>query len=106
MSKDTENTPKLRPLGDKVLIRALKDDELGVTSPSGIIIPETIEREKNDRGEVIAVGPGRWDEDGEKRIPVGVAVGEKVIYQWGDKFEYKGEEYYLVSESNISAVIE
>jgi len=106
MSKDKENKPNLRPLSDKVLIRPLSDDELGSTSPSGIIIPETIERDKSDRGEVVAVGPGRWDEDGEKRIPMSVEVGETVIYQWGDKFEYQGTEYYLVSESNITAVIE
>lgn len=96
----------LRPLGDKVLIRPLSDAELGTTSPSGIIIPETVDRNKADRGEVVAVGPGRWDEDGEKRIPLSVTVGDTVIFQWGDKVEYKGTEYYLVSESNISAIIE
>jgi len=96
----------LQPLGDKVLIRPLSDAELGTTSPSGIIIPETVDRDKADRGEVVAVGPGRWDEDGEKRIPLSVTVGDTVIFQWGDKVEYKGTEYYLVSESNISAIIE
>jgi len=96
----------LRPLGDKVLIRPLSDAELGTTSPSGIIIPETVDRDKADRGEVVAAGPGRWDEDGEKRIPLSVKVGDIVIFQWGDKVEYKGVAYYLVSESNISAIIE
>lgn len=98
--------PNLRPLGDKVLIRPLSDEELGAKSPSGILIPDTVDRDKADRGVVVAVGLGRWDEDGEKRIPVGVKVGEKVIFQWGDKIEYQDTEYYLVSESNISAVIE
>ncbi|HCC04896.1 TPA: co-chaperone GroES [Patescibacteria group bacterium] len=106
MSKDTTAQVTLRPLGDKVLIRPLSDDEIGTRSPSGIIIPETVNRDKADRGEVVAVGPGRWDEDGEKRIPLDVTVGEIVIFQWGDKVEYQGTEYYLVSESNISAVIE
>jgi chaperonin GroES len=105
MSKDKNTVINLRPLGDKVLVRPLTDDELGTTSPSGIIIPETVDREKTDRGEVVATGPGRWDEDGEKRIPLSVAVGDKVIFQWGDKIEYQGTEYYLVSENNISAVI-
>lgn len=102
------NTPpvNLRPLGDKVLIRPLSDAELGTTSPSGIIIPETVDRTKADRGEVVAAGPGRWDEDGEKRIPLSVKVGDTVIFQWGDKVEYQGTEYYLVNESNISAIIE
>jgi chaperonin GroES len=106
MSKGESSKVNLRPLSDKVLIRPLGDEELGTTSPSGIIIPETVDREKTDRGEVVAAGPGRWDEDGEKRIPMSVEVGDKVIFQWGDKVEYQGTEYYLVSESNISAVIE
>lgn len=103
---EVEKKPNLRPLGDKVLIRPLSDEEMGSKSPSGIIIPETVDRNKADRGLVVAVGPGRFDEDGEKRIPLGVKEGEKVIFQWGDKIEYKGTDYYLVSESNISAVIE
>ena len=105
MSKDETNKINLSPLGDKVLIRPLGDEELGTTSPSGIIIPETVDRDKTDRGEVVAAGPGRWDEDGEKQIPMGVKVGDKVIFQWGDKIEYQGTEYYLVGESNISAII-
>jgi chaperonin GroES len=96
----------LRPLGDKVLIRPLSDEELGVQSASGIIIPDTASGDKVDRGEVVAVGPGRFDEDGEKRIPLDVKVDDRVIFQWGDKVEYQKEEYYLVNESNISAVIE
>jgi chaperonin GroES len=106
MSDKAEKKVALRPLGDKVLIRPLSDEELGTQSPSGIIIPESVDREKADRGEVVAVGPGRFDEDGEKRIPLDVKVGDKVIFQWGDKVEYQKEEYYLVNESNISAVIE
>ena len=106
MSKGDVAKINLRPLGDKVLIRPLSDEELGTTSPSGIIIPETIDRDKADRGEVVAVGPGRWDDDGEKRIPLSVEVGDKVIFQWGDKVEYQDVEYYLVSELNISAIID
>ena len=106
MSKNKTDKINIRPLGDKVLIRPLADDEIGTTSPSGIIIPETVEREKADRGEVVAVGPGRWNEDGEKHVPLSVSVGDSVIFQWGDKVEYQGVEYYLVSESNISAIID
>ncbi len=105
MSSSDDTKVNIRPLGDKVLIRPLGDEELGTTSPSGIIIPETVDRDKADRGEVVAVGPGRWDEDGEKRIALGVEVGDKVIFQWGDKLEFQGTEYYLVGESNISAII-
>jgi len=105
MAKQADTKVHVRPLGDKVLIRPLSDEELGTTSPSGIIIPETVDREKTDRGEVVAVGPGRFDEDGKNRVPIDVSVGDKVIFQWGDKIEYQGTEYYLVGESNISAVL-
>lgn len=105
MAKGASTKVNLRPLGDKVLIRPLSDEELGTTSPSGIIIPDTVDRDKVDRGEVVAVGSGRPDENG-KRTPPEVKVGEKVVFQWGDKIEYNGTEYYLVNESNISAVIE
>lgn len=108
MKKETKNNAKtlrLEPLGDKVLIKPLGEEELGAKSPSGIIIPDTIDREKADRGRVIAVGPGKWNEDGDKRVPLGVEEGDKVIFQWGDKIEFGGETYYLVSESNISAII-
>jgi chaperonin GroES len=105
MSNSESQKVNIRPLGDKVLIRPLGDDEFGTTSPSGIIIPETVDRDKADRGEVVAVGPGRHEEGSDKRIPVGVEVGDKVIFQWGDKVEYEGVEYYLVGESSISAVI-
>lgn len=108
MKKETKNNAKtlrLEPLGDKVLIKPLGEEELGAKSPSGIIIPDTIDREKADRGRVIAAGPGKWNEDGDKRVPLGVKEGDKVIFQWGDKIEFGGETYYLVSESNISAII-
>jgi chaperonin GroES len=105
MTKD-ESKITIRPLGDKVLIRPLSDDALGSTSPSGIIIPDTAQKDRVDRGEVVAVGSGRFDEKEGKRIPVEVKVGDTVIFQWGDKIEYNRVEYYLVGESNISAVIE
>ena len=108
MKKETKSNAKtlrLEPLGDKVLIKPLGEEELGAKSPSGIIIPDTIDREKADRGRVIAAGPGKWNEDGDKRVPLAVKEGDKVIFQWGDKIEFGGETYYLVSESNISAII-
>ena len=64
----TETT--IKPLGDRVVVRRLKDDETGTTSVSGIIIPDTVTKEKPEQGIVIAVGEGRWDEDGEKRSSI------------------------------------
>lgn len=92
------------PLGEKVLVRMLTEAEMGTTSPSGIIIPDTAAKEKNDRGIVVAVGPGRVGDDNEL-IPIGVSIGEKVLFQWGDKVEFGGVEYFLVSENNILAII-
>ena len=95
----------VRPLGDRVLIKPLSADEMHTKSPSGIIIPETANEDKKDRGTVIAVGAGRRGDDNEL-VPMSVAVGDVVIFQWGEKIEYNGEEYFLVSEGNILAVFE
>jgi chaperonin GroES len=105
MKKGASTKPSIRPIADKILIKPLSDEELGTKSPSGIIIPETINRERADRGTVIAVGEGKRDDNG-KIIPPRVRKGDRVIFQWGDKFELNGEEYYLVGESNVLAVIE
>ena len=104
MKKNSKNTSTVTPLGDKVLIKPLTDEEMGTQSPSGIIIPDTIDREKADRGKIVAVGEGRQNDDGDL-ISMRVKVGMKVIFQWGDKIELQGEEYYLVGESNILAIL-
>lgn len=94
---------KIRPLQDRALIREIVDDKEKKTS-SGIIIPVTVNEDKSGkRGEVVAIGPGR-NEDG-VIVPVSLKVGDKVIFQWGDKVSVDGEEYYLVREGEILAVI-
>lgn len=95
----------IRPLGDRVVIRPLSEDEMGTKSPAGIIIPDTVSKEKPEQGIVIAVGDGRY-ENGE-RIPVSVAAGDRVVFsKYGyDEVKVAGEEYYVVSESNLLAVI-
>jgi chaperonin GroES len=102
MAKKSAKNPPIEPLADRVLVRPLSDEEMGSTSAAGIIIPETVSRDKADRGEVLAVGPGKRNEDGE-RVPIEVKVGERVIFQWGDKVEWEGDDYYLVREDNILA---
>ena len=95
-------TFKVRPLADRVLVRELKKE--GERSVSGIIIPETVGEDRGARkGEVIAVGPGKFD-DG-VLVPMCVKVGDKVIFQWGDKLTIDGEEYEMVAESSILAII-
>jgi len=94
---------KLKPLADRVLIKEDTDSKEKKTS-SGIIIPMTVNDDKGGkRGEVVAVGPGRTEEG--KLVPITVKVGDEVIFQWGDKIKVDDQEYYIVRESEILAVI-
>ncbi len=91
------------PLGDRVLIKPLSTDDAD-KSPSGIIIPETVDQKQSDRGKVIAVGEGKYDDNG-NLIPMSVKKGDTVMFQWGDKIELDEVEYYIVGENNILAVL-
>ncbi len=104
--KETGGSP-ITPLGDRIIVRPLSDTEQGTTSPSGIIIPDTAKKEKPEQGVVIAVGPGKWDEDGEKRLPLDVKVGDRVIFsKYGyDEVKIDGKEYFIVGESSVLGVI-
>jgi chaperonin GroES len=94
---------KVKPLENRVVIKEDSESKEKKTS-SGIIIPVTVNEDKGGkRGEVVAVGPGKFEEG--KLIPVAVKVGEKVLFQWGDKILVEGEEYYIVRESEILAII-
>jgi chaperonin GroES len=94
---------KIKPLADRVLIKEDIESKEKKTS-SGIIIPLTVNEDKGSkRGEVVAVGPGRV-EDGELIKP-SVAAGDTVLFQWGDKVRIGEEDYYLVRESEILAII-
>src|SRR3989344_667549 len=98
----TGSSFKVRPLGDRVLVRELKSE--GEKIVSGIIIPETVGEDRGaKKGEVVAVGPGKFD-DG-ILVPMHVRVGDKVLFQWGDKLTIDGEEYEMGAESAILAVI-
>ena len=101
----SKNDSGIRPLGDRVLVRPLSGEEAHSATASGIIIPDNSQGEKTDRGEVIAVGPGRRSDDN-KLISLEVKEGDKVLFQWGEKVEYGGQEYYLVGENNILAIID
>jgi len=91
---------KMQPLGDRVLIRPLTEEEV---SKGGIILPDTA-KEKPQRGEVVAVGPGRLDENG-KRVAMDVKVGDKVIYSKyaGSEIKEGEEELLILRESDILA---
>ncbi len=96
----------LKPLGDRIIVRPLTEVEMGTRSPSGIIIPETVKKENPEQGIVIAVGAGKWNEDGDQRIPLEVKVGDKVVFsKFGfDDIKIDGKDYYIVSESSILGV--
>jgi chaperonin GroES len=96
---------KLKPLEDRVIIKAVKEEE---KTASGIVLPDTA-KEKPMMAEVVAVGDGKWDEDGKKRIPVDVKVGDKVIYGKYSGTEYKtsdGDELLILRASEILAVVQ
>jgi chaperonin GroES len=97
----------ITPLGDKVVIRPLSEDETSTKSASGIIIPDSVDtKEKNDQGVVVAVGPGAWDEDGEKRIPLDVKVGDRVLFSsWREKVKVGEDEYFVISQSDIHGIL-
>lgn len=102
----TETSP-IRPLNDKVVVRPLTEEESGTASASGIIIPDSAKKEKPEQGIVVAVGAGKWDEDGEKRIPLDVSVGDRVVFsKYGyDEVKVAGKEYFLVAEGSILGVV-
>lgn len=105
MKKQTHKKSSIgiEPLGDRILVKEIDIKAVGETK-SGIIIPETVGDDKGyKRGTVIAVGKGKV-EDG-KRIPISVAVGDSVLFQWGDLIKVNGEEYHIVGESGILAII-
>ncbi len=105
MKKDKSKS--IVPLGDRVLVKPfLEGEQDGVKKKNfGIIIPDTISKDKSAEGKVIAVGPGKYD-DG-VLVPMSVKVGDIVIFsKYGyDEVEHEGEELYLLKEDSILAVI-
>jgi chaperonin GroES len=93
----------IKPLEDRILVKALEAEQ---TTASGLVIPDTA-KEKPQEGEVIAVGPGRFNEDGDERIPLDISVGDKVIYSkyGGTEVKYGGEEYLILSGRDVLAIV-
>lgn len=95
--------PKIQPLFDLVLIKPLEEE---AKTPSGIVLPETA-KEKPQKGEIMAIGPGAMTDDG-KVLPMKVKVGQIVMYKkWGgNEVKVDGEEWLLVEQKDILAIIE
>jgi chaperonin GroES len=100
MAVKAKSATKLEPLGDRVVIRPTKKEEV---TKGGIVLPDTA-KEKPQEGEVIAVGPGKLSEEG-NRIPMEVKVGDKVIYAKyaGTEIKEDDEELIIARESDILA---
>ena len=93
----------IKPLEDRIVIRQVEAEQ---TTASGLVIPDTA-KEKPQEGEIIAVGPGRVDDNG-NRIPVDVKVGDVVIYSryGGTEVKYEGQEYQILSSRDVLAIVE
>ena len=92
---------QIEPLTDHLIVKPLKEDE----SKAGIVLPES-GKERPERGEVVAVGPGRILDDG-KRLPMSVKVGDKVMFKQyaPDEIKVNDEKYLMMTESDILAII-
>ncbi|MFN8558745.1 MAG: co-chaperone GroES [Dehalococcoidia bacterium] len=95
---------KIVPLGDRLVVKNIQQEEV---LASGLVIPDTA-KEKPQQGEVIAVGPGRLDEDGDKRIPMDIEVGDIIVYAKysGNEIKLDQEEYLILSEKDVLAKIQ
>ena len=94
---------KLKPLGDRVVVQPVEEEE---TTASGIVLPDTA-KEKPQKGKVLAIGDGKWDEDGKKRIPLDVSQGDEVLYSkyGGTEIQVEGEDLLVLRESDVLAKV-
>lgn len=93
----------IKPLEDKILVQV---NEAETTTASGLVIPDTA-KEKPQEGTVVAVGPGRWVEDGSKRIPLDVSEGDIIIFSkyGGTEIKYGSDEYLILSARDVLAAV-
>ena len=95
---------KIVPLHDRVVVKPFTEEEK--KTKSGLIIPDTVSKERPEQGKVLAVGEGRFNDDG-KRIPMTVKVGDIILFsKYGpDEVKVEGEEFYILREDSILAII-
>ncbi|MFH1522671.1 MAG: co-chaperone GroES [Patescibacteria group bacterium] len=94
----------LKPLNDNVIVKPISEDEV---TKAGIVLPDTVDKEKPEKGEVIAFGPGKLLENGQ-RAQMSIKNGDKVMFKKysPDEIKVDGEDYLVISENDIIAVIE
>jgi chaperonin GroES len=92
----------IQPLEDRIVVKSLEAEQ---TTASGLVIPDTA-KEKPQEGEVLAVGPGRIDDKG-NRVPLDISVGDRVIYSkyGGTEVKHKGDEFLILSARDVLAVV-
>lgn len=97
----------IKPLGDMVLIEPLSKEEREGKTASGIVIPDTAEKERPEEGRVVAVGPGKMTDDG-KLVPMSIKIGSRVLFtKYGpNEIKVAGKEYLIAKEEDILAVLE
>lgn len=93
----------IKPLHDKVVVKPVTEDEV---TASGIVLPDTVDKERPEKGEVVAVGEGKTLDNGQK-APMSVKVGDNVMFKKysPDEVKVDGEDYLIISESDIMAII-
>jgi len=101
MATKSAKAVKVEPLADRVVVRALEESE---SMRGGLYIPDTA-KEKPQQGEIVAAGPGRYEKD--KRVPMEVKVGDKVLYgkYSGTEVTIDGEQYLILRESDVLAIV-
>ncbi|MBU1130790.1 co-chaperone GroES [Patescibacteria group bacterium] len=95
---------KLKPLADNIVVKGISNEEV---TKSGIIIPDTVDKEKPEQGEVVAIGPGKMLDNGQ-RSPMEVKVGDRILFKkYGpDDFKLDGEEVLVLKQEDVIAIIE
>src|SRR5512135_3873649 len=103
MAQMAQVQAQIRPLGDRVVVRASAREEV---TKSGIVLPDTA-KEKPQEGKVVAVGPGGYDKNGNK-VEMTLKVGDRVLYPKysGNEFKFEGEEYLVIDHNDILGLIE
>ena len=93
----------IKPLEDRIVVQGIEAEQ---TTASGLVIPDTA-KEKPQECEVVAVGPGRFNEDGDERIPMDISVGDRVIYSkyGGTEVKHGGQEYLILSARDVLAIV-
>ena len=95
---------KAKPLHDHVIVKPVAEDEV---TKSGIVLPDTVDKERPEKGEVVSIGPGKLLDNGQ-RAPMSVKAGDRVMFKKysPDEIKVDGEEYLVISEGDIMLILE